>query len=197
MIKKLLFIFLLVGICLCVSASPVQAQSANCTAPWYCSWYSFSSGCVPAPPQGAYGWQNIGPWAFVVSYLTTACAPPPPPCTCCCAGGGAGGPGGAGPGGSRSKGGKPIMLDNGDTSIEQTDVRIPGLSGGLTLVRTWNSLWPIQILSRTGLFGPNWRSTYEERVFVGPDNYIKYSQRDGGLWSFAYAGSAYAPVSPG
>jgi YD repeat-containing protein len=47
-----------------------------------------------------------------------------------------------------------------------------------------------------GLFGPNWRSTYEERVFVGSDNYIKYSRSDGSFWSFAYAGAAYAPVAP-
>jgi YD repeat-containing protein len=194
MAKRLVLMLLLFGLYHCFASSPAYGQSPNCTAPWYCGWYSFSSGCVPTPPAGAYNWQNIGPWSFVVTYLTTACAPPPPPCWCCCASG-TGGAGG--PGGPRAHGGKPIMLDNGDTVIEQTDLRIPGLSGGLTLVRTWNSLWPTQIMSQTGLFGPNWRSTYEERVFIGPDNYIKYSQGDGALWSFAYAGAAYAPVSPG
>lgn len=182
MSKKLLLTFCLVGFCLCVLVSPVHAQSTSCTAPWYCSWYSFSSGCVPYPPAGAYNWQNIAPWAFVVTYLTTKCAPPPCPCP------------GAGP---SATGGGPIVLSSGDTYIQQTDVRIPGLSGGLTLVRTWNSLWLPQIVAQAGLFGNNWRSTYEERVFVGPDNYIKYSRSDGGLWSFAYAGGTYAPVSPG
>jgi YD repeat-containing protein len=88
-------------------------------------------------------------------------------------------------------------LSSGNTFIRQADVRIPGLSGGLTLARTWNSVWPALIVSSVGLFGPNWRSTYEERVFVGPDNYIKYSRSDGLLWSFAYAGGTYAPVAPG
>jgi len=164
----------------CFSASPVLAQSPNCTAPWYCGWYSFSSGCVPAPPAGAYNWQNIGPWSFVVTYVTTNCAPPPCPC----------------PGASGGVAGAPIVLSTGDTYIKQTDIRIPGLSSGLTLVRIWNSLWPPQI-TPVGLFGPNWRSTYEERVFVGADNYIKYSRSDGDLWSFAYAGGTYAPVAPG
>ena len=39
-----------------------------------------------------------------------------------------------------------------------------------------------------GLFGPNWRSTYEEQVFVGSDNYIKYSRGDGNFWSFGSTG---------
>jgi YD repeat-containing protein len=34
-------------------------------------------------------------------------------------------------------------------------------------------------------------------VFIGADNYIKYSRSDGNIWSFAYAGGTYAPVSPG
>jgi YD repeat-containing protein len=36
------------------------------------------------------------------------------------------------------------------------------------------------------MFGPNWRSTYEERVFVGSDNYFKYLRSDGSIWSFGY-----------
>jgi YD repeat-containing protein len=89
------------------------------------------------------------------------------------------------------------MLCSGNTYIQQTDLQIPGLGGGLTLTRMWNSLWPTQIVTPAGLFGNNWRSTYEERVFIGPDNYIKYSRSDGDLWSFAYAGGTYAPVAPG
>src|SRR5437879_2833831 len=38
--------------------------------------------------------------------------------------------------------GAPISLLTGNTFIEETDVRIPGLSNGLTLTRTWNSKWP-------------------------------------------------------
>jgi hypothetical protein len=88
-------------------------------------------------------------------------------------------------------------LVDGNTFIEETDVKVPGLSSGLTLARTWISKWPSALASsQVGLFGLNWRSTFEERVFIGDDHYIKYTRSDGGFWSFAYAGAAYAPVAP-
>ena len=95
-------------------------------------------------------------------------------------------------------GGGPICLADGNTYIEQTDVRIPGLSNGLSLVRTWNSQWPAtQAAFQVGLFGPNWRSTYEERVFVGSDNYVRYARADGSFWSFGYGtNSTLVPVAP-
>jgi YD repeat-containing protein len=90
----------------------------------------------------------------------------------------------------------PISLANGNTYIEQIDIRIPGLSNGLTLARRWNSQWPsTQTASQVGLFGPNWRSTYEERVFVGSDNYIKYARSDGSFWSFLFTGAVAAPAN--
>ncbi len=89
--------------------------------------------------------------------------------------------------------GHPINLTDGNTSITQSDFRLPGLGGGLGLSRTWLSKWPpSQIAFQTGLFGPNWRSSYEERLFVGSDNYFKYSRSDGSFWSFAYDGSTGA-----
>jgi YD repeat-containing protein len=98
--------------------------------------------------------------------------------------------------GTRPNASKPISLVTGDTYIAQTDVRIPGLSNGLTLARTWNSMWPsTQTAFQTGLFGPNWRSTYEERVFMGSDSYVKYARSDGSFWSFGGAVSLY-PVAP-
>lgn len=91
----------------------------------------------------------------------------------------------------------PINLATGNTYIKQTDLRIPGLGGGLSIVRTWNSLWPAtQTASQVGLFGPNWRSTYEERVFVGSDNYIKYARSDGSFWSFGYSGGGWGVAAP-
>lgn len=86
----------------------------------------------------------------------------------------------------------------------ETDLRIPGLGGGLTLARTWNSVWPsTESAWRQGLFGPNWRSTYEERVFTGTDGYMKYSRGDGSFWSFGFAGydasgqnPQFVPTSP-
>ena len=91
---------------------------------------------------------------------------------------------------SCSAAGKPIDLATGNTYIEQVDVHLPGLSNGLKLTRTWNSEWPsTQSSAQAGLFGPNWRSTFEERVSVGSDNYIKYARSDGSFWSFGYNGA--------
>jgi YD repeat-containing protein len=97
--------------------------------------------------------------------------------------------------------GSPINLTNGNTYIQQTDVRVPGLGGGLTLERTWNSIWPsIESTLQTGMFGLNWRSTYEERVFVGTGiavNYMVYARSDGGLWYFSSTGgSTWSLASP-
>jgi len=81
-------------------------------------------------------------------------------------------------------------LATGNTYIEQADIRVPGLSNGLTLLRTWISQWPsTQTASQVGLFGPHWRSTYEERVFIGDDHYIKYARSDGSFWSFGMSGT--------
>lgn len=186
MTKRMFLSFLLLGMFHCASAIAVHGQT-SCTAPWYCSWYSFTSGCIPTPPQGSYNCQYNGPWAQVCTYLTIYCAPPAAKdetCPTC--------------GKGKPTGGAPISLVTGNTFIEETDVRIPGLSSGLALDRTWNSKWPsTQASFQVGLFGPNWRSTYEERVFVGSDNYIKYSRSDGSFWSFAYAGATYATVAPG
>jgi YD repeat-containing protein len=88
-------------------------------------------------------------------------------------------------------------LTDGNTYIEQSDVKIPGLGSGLTLDRIWNSKWPVtQNTYKVGLFGPNWRSNYEERIFTGSDGYIKYSRGDGAFWSFGYNGSNWLPAAP-
>jgi YD repeat-containing protein len=93
-------------------------------------------------------------------------------------------------------GGAPISLVSGNTFIEENDVNVPGLSNGLKLTRIWISKWPsTQTAFQTGLFGPSWRSTYEERIFMGSDNYVKYARSDGSFWSFGGAGSLY-PVAP-
>jgi YD repeat-containing protein len=126
-------------------------------------------------------------WAY--SCPTT---PTPPPS----------GPSGNGPGPSSCpscSGGQPINLTNGNTYIQQTDVQIPGIGGGLALSRTWNSIWPpTQSGMNSGLFGMNWRSTYEERVFSDPDGTMKYARADGSVWSFLLYGTpaAFQPVAP-
>jgi len=111
------------------------------------------------------------------------CAPPPPPCPTCC---------------PDCSGGGPINLANGNTYIQQSDVRIPGLGNGLTLTRTYNSLW-LSGLPQIGLFGTQWLSTYEEQVYLGSDGTMKYARADGSVWSFALYGTplVYHLISPG
>jgi YD repeat-containing protein len=77
------------------------------------------------------------------------------------------------------------------------DVRVPGLGNGLALQRTWNSIWPSTISAfQTGMFGANWRSTYEERVFKN-NNYMIYLRGDGGFWVFSQTGaSTWNLISP-
>ncbi len=100
---------------------------------------------------------------------------------------------------SCASGGRPIDLTTGDTFIEENDVRIPGLGNGLVLDRTWTSQWPTtQTAFQVGIFGPNWRSTYEERIFGGSDNFIKYARSDGSFWSFGgFLGPVLAPSNGG
>lgn len=84
--------------------------------------------------------------------------------------------------------GKPISVATGNTYITQTDVSVPGLGGGLTLSRTWNSKLPSIQNSFAGMFGMNWRSNYEERlILVSNDGYLKRSMADGAVWSFGTA----------
>jgi hypothetical protein len=186
MFKRTVLMVFAVGLLCCALSVPAHGQLLQCTAPFYCSAYSlWNPVCIPTPPANAFNPQVI-PWSWttVYTYLTTGCAPPPPPCCIKC-------------GLCGNRGGAPISLVDGNTSIEETDVKIPGLSSGLSLTRTWISKWPNWLTSfPVGLFGSSWYSTYEERIFVGDDHYIKYTQSDGSFWSLTYAGAAYVPVSP-
>lgn len=97
--------------------------------------------------------------------------------------------------------GKPIDIASGNTYMTQTDIkRLPGAGPTLMLQRTWNSLWPAdQSGNSIGLFGPQWRSTYEERVYPGSDGMMTYSRSDGSFIYFAQNGSvlsAAVPYSP-
>jgi YD repeat-containing protein len=86
-------------------------------------------------------------------------------------------------------GGKPIALANGDTFIKQMDISLPALGGGLSLTRTWNSQWPASqaTYQNFGIFGPNWRSTYEESVYLDSDDgYIRYARADGNFWTIGF-----------
>ena len=63
--------------------------------------------------------------------------------------------------------GAPINLTNGNVWVQERDYSLPGLGGGLELVRTWNSLWQWSsptMPGQAGMFGNSWRSTYEEML---------------------------------
>jgi YD repeat-containing protein len=165
-IKRIVLVVFAVIVLQFVFSSPSAAQSPNpCvgTTIWYFpdpipfGWWIYGGG------QGSYSY-TIGAWT---------CAPPNAgneTCPFC------------------PRGGSPISLVTGNTFIEETDVKIPGLGGGLTLVRTWNSGWPASLATfQSGIFGSGWRSTYEERIILGPDYYIKYLRGDGSVWSFKFA----------
>lgn len=91
--------------------------------------------------------------------------------------------------------GQPIDLGTGNTYIQQTDVQLPGLGGGLMLKRTWSSL---PAGASGGMFGPGWLSNVEEQIYPDSDGTMKYLRSDGSVWSFAYVGNppAYVLVSP-
>src|SRR6266699_1814794 len=116
---------------------------------------------------------GFGPWnCYLIEYVGYTCSvyicPPPDatPCKDCSAG-------------------HPIDLITGNTWIDETDVKIPGLSGGLTLTRTWNS----KAVNQIGMFGRNWTSTYEERMFRQTSSnyqtYYRYARADGTLWAWS------------
>jgi YD repeat-containing protein len=103
--------------------------------------------------------------------------------------------------GKTAQAASPIDLATGNTYISQLDINIPGLGGGLSLARTWNSLLPVTWTAYLGMFGINWRSNYEERlVYSGPDGYLKYARGDGSVWTFGVStvGSpnVYQPMAP-
>ncbi len=171
----------LIGVVILVATSFGLGQS--CTQGVQCEWDSWDSGCKPPLPPTAYNCQTVAPFVAQCTVRNSLC--PAAPGT-----------------GSCGQGGAPIDLASGNTSIAQSDISLPGLGGGLTLARTWNSLWPpTESAWREGIFGPNWRSTFEERVFGGSDGYVKYSRGDGCSWSFGFSGivnsaNLYAVASP-
>jgi hypothetical protein len=102
--------------------------------------------------------------------------------------------------GGHIEGGGPIEFASGDTYITQTDVSLPGLGGGLSLSRTWNSIL-FDNVAQLGMFGIRWASNFEEQVYVGSNGLINYLRGDGGIWQFAFSsagsnGNIYVPVSP-
>lgn len=104
-------------------------------------------------------------------------------------------------GGSSTTCGQPISLASGNTYFSQTDVKtLPGTGPSISLRRTWNSLAPTDEPNLLpGLFGPHWKSTYEEQVHLASDGMFEYSAADGSFTYFAMSGSVWTaavPLSP-
>jgi YD repeat-containing protein len=176
--KKNLFVFCTFVLLSFCCTPRLGAQSASCAPHWSFETWAWP---WPIPKSWICNLPGLGPWSM-------GCLAPTSDC-----------PVGAGPAEDQKQCpncGSPISLATGNTYIAQTDVRLPGISNGLSLVRTWNSVWPAtQSALQTGLFGPNWRSTYEERVFTGSDGYQKYARGDGSFWTFG-TGSPAKVVAP-
>ncbi|HYL85804.1 MAG TPA: DUF6531 domain-containing protein [Candidatus Angelobacter sp.] len=176
MTKKILVVTFLCVVFLLVFSADSKAQSNNTCLSTFNWWF-----WIPGLPMGATCYQGVSFFFTPCTIPNTACAPPPE-CLACQQSG---------------QGGHPIDLATGNTYIQENDLNIPGLGGGLSLSRTWNSRWPsTQVTFQVGLFGPNWRSTYEERILLGLDNYVRYSRADGDFWAFGYNGSTYNVVAP-
>lgn len=189
---KVLTAVCLLAVVVGVLPGNAHAQSPSCVTYAICHAYSlWDPVCIPELPPGAFDCHAGAPWETICSVVTNQCPPvaaPEETCAACAL---------AAAAKAKPTAGSPISLATGNTYIEQTDIRIPGLSGGLTLARIWNSKWPsTQNAFRVGLFGPNWRSNFEERVFVGDDHYTKYARGDGSFWSFGYNGSCLSLAAP-
>ncbi len=153
--------------CLIGTGLEAQTYPASCLRYPACSVNSlYNASCQSQLPPGVFNCFNAAPFVWQCSIKTYQCGDAPPCPTCC----------------TKCSGGKPINLSTGNTFINQNDLSVPGLGGGLTVSRTWNSL----SAGTLGLFGPGWRSTYEENVSVASNGYIAYSRGDGSIWWFGY-----------
>jgi hypothetical protein len=159
MITKSVRVSLGLGLLVCAWSLGAKAQS--CTTTVTCAIYSLlgsSGGCIPLLPATAYNGVSDGPDEWIATVKTNSCYNF---CWRCAA-----------------QAASPIDLATGDTYFTQTDLRLPGLGGGLTLTRTWDSIWPVVGSNfKVGMFGSKWRSTFEETVFAASDGYVSYMAR--------------------
>jgi len=162
-----------------------KAQSGTvCIKWWACGAYSlYNTTCYPIPRSDAFNCQVYGPWSMVCE-VAVPCGIPKVWCPTC--------------GKWVPAASSPINLTNGNTYIQENDVSVPGLGGGLRVERTWNSIWPSTTGFQSGMFGLGWISTYEERVFQGTGDasaYMAYLRSDGSLWYFSSSGTLVAPAN--
>jgi YD repeat-containing protein len=159
----------------CLLGARVEAQNApaSCLGSVLCQetnqWWAV---CVPPLPPGAFNCSSNG-WAEECQIATYQC---PAICQDCESG--------------TPVASNPINLATGDTFITQSDLIIPGLGGGLSLSRTWHSEFPFgESVPTSGMFGGNWRSTYEDLIYVDPEGLVKYVRGTGGIWTLGLGGT--------
>jgi len=122
---------------------------------------------------------------FLTASLQVTVVPPPPtdlgPCTEC-----------------EGDTGLPISVSTGDVWVSHTDYSVPGLAGGLSLGRTWNSLWSTNNPPFTaGMFGMGWTSQFEERLQFLSSGNVNYWLGSGNTWTFQPNGSSgYTQITP-
>jgi len=95
--------------------------------------------------------------------------------------------------------GSPINLTNGNTWTSADEYELPGLGGGISVRRTWNSEWLNNSpWIQAGMFGDSWQSTYEKNIQVLSGNtQLRYWRGDGSAWLFSSAGKgAWTLTSP-
>ena len=94
--------------------------------------------------------------------------------------------------------GTPINLTNGNTWTQADEYELPGLGGGISLRRTWNSEW----LSNSpwimaGMFGESWQSSYEKYIQVlSGGAQLRYWRGDGSAWLFNSNKGVWTLISP-
>jgi len=185
MIKKTCGVLFILVVLLCTLNNPLAAQSQSCTNHFVLERYDFLLGNQNGPKGCIWLAPSEVPFSAVLGCWVSTCEAMEWCPTC---------------GMWVPSAGAPINLTNGNTYIQQKDVRVPGLGGGLMLERTWNSIVPTSLSAfQVGMFGPNWRSTYEERVFTGGGAYtgfMLYLRADGGLWVFSSNGSNWTLTAP-
>ncbi len=143
-----------------------QAQIGDCKQSIICfnnsQWYAV---CVPPLPPGV---SECDGFDFTEYCWIPLYDCPPIPCPTC----------------NGATASQPIDLATGNTYIEQSDIELPGLGGGLSLKRRWNSS---PGTASYGMFGHQWSSNFEEQVYVGDDHMIKHSRGDGSIWTYGFA----------
>jgi len=95
--------------------------------------------------------------------------------------------------------GQPINLATGDVWISKTDYAVPGLGRGLSLTRTWNSLWAQNAPPfLAGMFGAGWTSDFEERLQTLDTTHLRYWLSSGNAWVFqtSCSGCSYTVAAP-